>query len=203
MNRNGVLRQVVSPFRYYQFFNYYKLSIDILLPAIFSLATCVVFYFVPKGVAILGDNGFVHSINGLLQILTGFFVAGLAAVFGVRGVSLEQEPIGFKYFGSVKIDREEGVVVTRRMFVCSLFGYLAFSSFSLYLMGLIASICEPLFRLMHINSCLHFSILFMYAFVVWNIFFVTVYGLYYMVDRAHRSDPKVIDGPVGDGTDEG
>lgn len=198
MQSKGVLRQILAPFRYYQFFNRGKMSIDVIWPAMFSIMTCALFACVPGGVALLGDHGFVTSINGLLQLLTGFFVAGLAAVFGVRGPSLEQEPIGFTFLGSLKRDRLAGVAITRRMFVCSLFAYLAFVSFAIYLAGLFATVCLPLIRLLTIPIGIHYVISFLYVFFIWNIFFVTSYGFYYMVDRAHRAEPEIVDGPIDD-----
>lgn len=201
MNGFGIMRQLAAPLRYYQFYNKAKLIIDVIAPLLFAFATCILFSLVPGGVAFLGDHGFVNSINGLLQLLVGFFVAGLAAVFGVRGYSLEQKPVGFHFLGAVKRDDADGVKITRRMFVCALFAYLAFISFSLFLVGLFAATCQPLIRSFAFGSIVHNLICFVYVLFIWNIFFVTLYGFYYMVDRAHRGDPEVLDGPI-DASDE-
>lgn len=90
--------------------------------------------FAPVRPDIFGDHGIVQGVNGLLQILTGFYIASLAAVATFNKQSMDEVMPGEPPIVDVRGGKIEQL--TRRRFVCSMFGYLAFISLFVYLIGI-------------------------------------------------------------------
>ncbi len=67
----------------------------------------------------------MQLVNGLLQVLIGFFVASLAAVATFQRPGMDENMRG-------KAPTLQGKGVTRRQYLCYMFGYLAFMSIAVY-----------------------------------------------------------------------
>ncbi|EKF9782201.1 hypothetical protein RV096_003428, partial [Vibrio cholerae] len=76
-------------------------------------------------IAFVGKSGLVQLVNGLLQVLIGFFVASLAAVATFQRPGMDENMRG-------KAPTLQGKGVTRRQYLCYMFGYLAFMSIAVY-----------------------------------------------------------------------
>ncbi|MBF4328530.1 hypothetical protein EAY16_24965, partial [Vibrio anguillarum] len=105
-----------------------KLYIDLILPVIIGVVLTAIVFFSPVQIKLLGQGSLVGLVNGLLQILIGFFVASLAAVATFQREGLDEVMVG-------KAPTLRGEKITRRQFVCYMFGYLALVSIVLYFGG--------------------------------------------------------------------
>jgi hypothetical protein len=85
------------------------------------------------GFNLFGVNGIVLGVNGLLQILAGFFITSLAVIATFSGTTYK---IDDPFEGEAAL--LDGEALTRRQFLCHLFAYLALASIVLYLCGIIS-----------------------------------------------------------------
>src|SRR5262249_16773566 len=92
--------------------------------------------------------------------------------------------------------------LTRRQFLCFLFGYLAFLTLLISIGAIAVNIVRPslisLIVAKHWAVYLKFGSLFLFLFVFWNLVTTTLVGLFYLTDRMHRPSstwsPPGIDG---------
>jgi hypothetical protein len=186
-----VIGQILAPIRYLRITRGPKILIDVALPIMFgSLATAAILSM-PSGFPITGQSGLVAGMNSALQVLVGFYVAALAAVSTFNSVSLDQDLAdGMRLPGA-------GRVATRREMLSYLFGYLSFLSFGILLVGLFATpIAFAIGRLtpQHLIRIVRGVCLEMYTICIFSLFFTTLLGLYYLVDRSQRADPTPVSG---------
>ncbi len=139
---------------------------------------------------IFGDKGLLDLIVGLLQILTGFYIASLAAVATFNKSDMDSKMKGEPAKLSVLV---RGVPVTeeltRRRFLCLMFGYLSFVSIFLYFAGGVANLFSshiagllPL----KLHSWAKWLFVWIYLTITANLIVTTLLGLFYMSDRIHR-----------------
>lgn len=175
-----VCSKLFSPLNYWRIFHKEKIIFDVALPFacafIFLLLNNMV---IPHKISIIGDKGVINIINGILQILAGFYIASLAAIATASLPRLDEPMKGAspRYLG----DSNKGI--TRRIFLTHLFGYLSFMSLLIYFVGGIAKISilniQPLLDYI---PPLKFVFSFIYLFFVFNLAFVTVLGLFFMIE---------------------
>ncbi|EJB8455014.1 hypothetical protein MW332_004868 [Vibrio parahaemolyticus] len=137
----------------------------------------------PVNVAFIGQNGLVQLVNGLLQILIGFFVASLAAVATFQRAGMDEVMRG-------KPPTLGDKFVTRRQYLCYMFGYLAFMSIAVYfssgVLALTMDIWKKLFGY-HFEQIRQIGI-FIYFVLVSNIIFTTLLALHFLTDRIVRDN---------------
>lgn len=188
----NALSKLIKPLDYLRIRHEEKLSYDFYIPAIFTIIIVSLLVGFPKPVKLLGQNGLFDSIIGLLQILTGFYIASLAAIATFKKPGMDQtmpgEPPTLKtsFRGKIRIDQ-----LTRRRFLCLMFGYLAFASVFLYFVGNSVFIFEENFKVLipaQMYPLLKWSFVAVYVFITSHLIVTTFLGLYYMVDRIHRHD---------------
>ena len=140
-------------------------------------------------IPLLGDNGLVEALVRLLPILIGFYIAALAAVATMTQENLDQRLKGQDAILERKLDGGvEQVELTRRQFLCFLFGYLAFMSIFLYFAGVAAPLVAHLYAAMpFLDATYPFLALFLYLLLYSNLFTTTLFGLHYLTDRIHRN----------------
>ena len=170
--------QLFRPLRYLCVRGAGKRVIDIFLPVVFAALSAALLTSV-SSVHVLAPLGLIDRVNGLLQVMVGFFVASLAAVATFPSPALDQNVLNLSLNDSA---------LRRRQFLSYLFGYLSLCSFALYVTGTFAILCAAAFKPVAALRWLRGSFVFVYLFLLWNIFFVTLLGLYYLVDRIHRPD---------------
>jgi len=96
---------------------------DVIPVSVITLAVVLFFELVP-GANFYGKDGFVERTGGVTSTLTGFYIAGLLAVatFTVTQTALDQPiKVGPVFLG--KGDARESL--SRREYVCIMFGYLS------------------------------------------------------------------------------
>lgn len=149
-----------------------------------------------------GKDGLIDGLGSITSVLAGFYVAGLVAIatFFRENSSLDdvitQGP-AILNFGS---DDEERL--TRRQFVCSIFGFLVFLSFSLAISSVIfrssasvvaAGLDEKFVGYGNltlpagvvVEGIAVFSWIFLFS---WQVI-ATLRGLYYLMDRIYDVKP--------------
>jgi len=163
-----------------------KRVFDFWMPALISLVIGFLLYLLDRPIPLLSKDGLISVVNGILQILSGFYIASMAAVatFQKNGMDdiMEGTPPTL-----------DGQDLTRRKFLTYLFGYLAFSSIVFYFIGgglqLLAPTIEKT-EWMH-HALVRQPLLIIYLFFIMNILSTTILGMHFMIDKMHNEKPKL------------
>ena len=184
--------KIFTPLKYLCISHKQKRFVDFLLPLVISSILTVILLNLPVNVNILGDKGIVTKVNSLLQVLSGFYVAALAAIASFSSKNLDEPLKGY----GVELN---GNQLTRRQLLSYLFGYLAFVSYFLVLLGISLSIFTPNISLVInelsavIISSLKFIFFLFYFTALISVFLVTLLGLFYLTEKIHEIDSKFIE----------
>lgn len=168
---------------------------DWWIPAGTSIALTLFVCILPQRVPLLGEGGLVAGFNSLLQVLTGFYIAALAALATFNKAGMDELMAGDppRLLTTVR-GQDAEIRLTRRRFLCLMFGYLALSSMFLYLGGVAANLLRH--NLVVVIPAAARDVVYSlalggYLFLACNLVVTTMVGLYYMSDRIHRSDPSL------------
>lgn len=158
------------------------------------------------GADFFGKEGFVDRFGALASTLTGFYVAALvlAATFTTENGDLDK-PIEV---GPVSLlDQEDHTArkLSRREYVCIMFGYLSFISFALSVLSVIFVIVSgPLSVELPasldligaagktISKMISYAGMTLFAGLASHLMITTCYGLYYLVDRLYAKKPVIL-----------
>lgn len=187
--------KLFSPLSYLRIKHEEKDWYDYKIPAAVSLIVTIVYYFHASEISLIETNGLLLQVNGLLQVLIGFYIAALAAVSTFSSSSIDEVMAGVP---PTLVEKFRGqkltVELTRRRFVCYLFGYLALVSFMLFCLGMISILIGKPFHLWLLTFCSPDAILWLktvfvgvYIFILMNIITTTLLGLYFLAVRFHQS----------------
>lgn len=149
------------------------------------LITCGL-WALPKGVNVFGDGGLVGEINSLLQMLIGFYIAALAAL-----ASFDRPGLDNRFEGRDILVPEGGKlqIITRRQFLCLLFGYLSLLSVILFLIGLgSVLVAKGMGGEIPLGEWIDWKSIFLFAYLTlfFNLITTTFVGLYYLSYRIHQ-----------------
>ena len=159
--------------------------------AVASIAA-VAAYLAPVRIPVFGPSGLLRTCTDILLILPGFYITALAAAATFARPGLD-DPI------ANSPPELDGFPMSRRRFVCYMFGYLALLSLTLYFVGAVANVLAvplrewtaqipgyaPIFTpLWRTFACV-------FAFGMCQMLLVTMFGLYYLTDRLYHVDPRV------------
>lgn len=180
---------LLAPLRYWKIQHPKKFVWDWILPTIGSFGLTFALVIWPKVTGIF-SVGYIPSLQNLLAVLGGFFIAALTLLTTSETKALAQPIAGIPpvRFGN------EPCALERRRFLCLLFGYLSFSCFALYVVGLLASIIAPGFREFagEYRTLIIAAFLIAYNFWLSHMFVATLVGLYYFTDRLQRPDVELV-----------
>ncbi|USP09803.1 hypothetical protein L1S45_22075 [Aeromonas dhakensis] len=183
-----IVDKLLKPLRYIQISNNEKRWFDLWLPITFAVLVTVLLYLLPKPISFLGKDSIVSLTNGILQILSGFYIASMAAVATFNRDGMDDPMAGGD------CPRLDGQKLTRRGFLSYLFGYLAFTSILMYFAGgLCQLMLESLRELFRDYPWIKMVGSFLYLTALFNIIFTTVLGMHFLIDRIHRSEPHLYD----------
>lgn len=181
---------LLSPLRYLCIKHEDKRAVDIWIPVFIAAIVTAILLNLPKPVALLGKDGFIAQVNGLLQLLTGFYIAALAAVSTFQAKGMDELMLGKppKVY-EPRSGRYKLVSLSRRRFLCYLFGYLALICFLIFALGLFINIVSASLSqtkaiaiwYLYFRACT----LFIYLFFLANMMTVTLWGLYYLTIKIH------------------
>lgn len=176
-----ILSKLCTPLRYLKIKHKEKTFFDLILPLIATICFLGVNHLLPSPLLFTGEKSIISIVNGILQMLSGFYIASLAAVATFSRAEIDEEMLN-----APKLD---GIPVTRRLFLTHLFGYLAIISILLYFVGGFVQIStNNLHFLENLEYYCYLSWIpqAIYIFGLFNLIFVTLLGLYFMIDRIHR-----------------
>ncbi|MCB1509637.1 MAG: hypothetical protein KDJ36_01945 [Hyphomicrobiaceae bacterium] len=157
------------------------------IPGALTIASLIVYYILPTEPLLLGSEGLVARMNGLLGTLIGFYIAALAAVATFPNAKLDETMKGrapklaYQRGGENRVE-----TLTRRRFLSVLFGYSAFLSIALYGFGILTFAIEPSIEQGLLRRILSVVWIASYAFMLNSLTVVTLLGLSYLIERMHR-----------------
>lgn len=194
------------PLRYFSLVNNEKRHID-LWPTVALAALISAPFILLDGLPFFHKDGFLDKILVLTSALTGFYVAALVAAATFDHPDLDKV---FKAGPVALISKDaDGNKIaehlTRREFVCTIFGYLAFSSFVISLLAAFfiavstydheAAAKLPIIGAFIGGEYVNVTrgiVLFAFAAGIAHLAVVTSLGLYYLMDRLYRRDREII-----------
>ncbi|WNN49859.1 hypothetical protein RIN58_07090 [Siccibacter colletis] len=183
----SLFAKILTPVDYLMISHNEKKWFDFILPVIASCIVVFIINVLPKNISIIGKDSLVSLVNGILQILSGFYIASMAAVatFQKQGMDRVMEGVPPKLRGNK---------LTRRRFLTYLFGYLAFISITLYFVGGAVQLTSSSIKELHLSQYgwLKNSCLFIYLYFVCNILSTTALGMFFMIDKMHDEKSQLI-----------
>lgn len=188
-NLTEIFRLLMRPLVYLRIKNSRKNRIDTWIPLIFTIFLEPELLYFNK-LNIFSEYGLVHGMSGLLQILAGFFITALAAVSTFPGSPAYPMEETLSGEGVYLVHSEDDIEeLTRRRFLCLLFGYLGVVSIFLYLSGSLVMMIAPTLHNFIRDSHPHTSIvlkglfLMIYIPTLSHMFASTLLGLVFRSDR--------------------
>lgn len=172
------------------------------------LMTVISAPFILADANFFGDKGFLDRIGSFSAVLTGFYIAALVGVasfsttIGDLDELIVQGPI--KRQSSPDEQPED---LTRRQYVCSLFGYLSFVSLVISIGSIllivaggmkvdVAWVSQKVPELgQYARPVLQFlrnALVLVCSLVIAHLFVTTCHGLYYLIDRLYHKEPKLL-----------
>jgi hypothetical protein len=160
-----------------------------------------------------GIGGMLDRVGTFASVLTGFYIAALVGVASLSPSvgDLDEEIVEGPILAPGEIG-EGPIRLTRRQYVCSLFGYLAFVSLFVSVSAILAVVCSELFtprllsalqgwvsRLMERKAdflpisleIFRGLIVVFYSLLVSHIVTTTCHGLYYYIDRIYAKKTQM------------
>ncbi|MEO3432095.1 hypothetical protein [Inquilinus sp. CAU 1745] len=173
-----------------------------------AIAIALTFPFFFSIEAYFGDNGFLDRFGSFSAVLTGFYIAalvGVASFASAMGDLDDVIEVGKVSRIAPSGDRE---YLTRRQYVCSMFGYLAFlslfisiaaimlvtiSGVNIWLVldtGLITQVASWI--LDNVAPALGMATIFLVNILLSHMIVTTCHGLYYLIDRLYETKPRLL-----------
>lgn len=182
-----VISKVFSPLSYLLIRHHEKRYFDFVLPAITSFMIVLVIIHLPNKITLIGKDSLISIVNGMLQILSGFYIASMAAVSTFQKDGMDKVMAG----SPPTLGKKD---LTRRQFLSYLFGYLAFISIVMYFAGGAMQLMQGNFSQSEFlqSPWVKKSLLFVYISIVCNIIYTTTLGMYFMINKMHDSPNELI-----------
>jgi hypothetical protein len=176
------IRQGVSLFKS-------KAVYDWALPIIISVPATYIGYKYSEG--IFSEKGVIGGFQKLLEILVPFYIAALAAVATFAREGLDEPLKG--HAATLSIRHASGAwiehVLTRRQFICYLFGYLAFISLVLFVGILFLNLLSHKSSVVAteiFGEYLPFAkvvVIYIFMLPIWQMIVTTLLGIYFLSER--------------------
>ncbi|EIC3510599.1 hypothetical protein ACSRB9_10990 [Salmonella enterica] len=183
----SLLSKIITPIDYLMISHSEKKWFDFILPITVSCIAVIIINILPKNISLIGKDSLISLVNGILQILSGFYIASMAAVatFQKKGMDNIMDGVA---------PTLRGKKLTRRRFLTYLFGYLAFMSITLYFVGGTVQLMSSSIKELHLSQYgwLKNLCLFVYLSFVCNILSTTALGMFFMIDKMHEEKPELI-----------
>lgn len=199
-------KRLLTPLSYLRIDRQDKLKDEVVIPLVLLVTTFFFFWLLDWKVVVFGGSGLIAGVGSYLQVVTGFYIASLAAIATFNQKNMDERMAGES--PSLTVDwkgRRVEEKLTRRRFLCFLFGYLAFLSIFLYFSGVAANLLsQPIVKIIPSEAIfwIKWSFVSVYLFVVYNLICTTLLGLYYMTERIHRPESVFVDTPEEESEDE-
>lgn len=183
--------KLLEPLRYLTISNSRIKWFSFYIPGLITFIFILVYSMVPLKINIFSDKGLLDLIYTYLSVLTGFYIASLSAIATFSNGNLDRLIQG----ESAKITSFRGgqkrvEELTRRQFLCLLFGYCSMTSIFLLFLSMFARLLEENVKILFLASFHQLIItifLVFYMFFFFNLIITTLLGLNYLTERMHRS----------------
>lgn len=186
LSQTGIARsKLLSPFLFLRlrFGERWRYNVAALIIGGLLAAT---YWMLPVKPPLLGQTGLLEDVKAFVTIVFPFYVAALVAVATFQRTELDDMPNG----GQVTLHRRNEPIIslTRRQFVCFIFGYCSALSVLLFLMVMLSKMLQP-WLVGLIPGLLPYAKVALLAglgSVFAHMMIITFWGLYYLTDRVHR-----------------
>ncbi|WP_338591360.1 hypothetical protein VXM60_02265 [Shewanella khirikhana] len=177
--------KLFKPLHYIAISHHEKRWFDLYIPALLSALICLILYFLPTPVVLVGKDSLIAVVNGILQILSGFYIASMAAVATFNKEGMDEVMNGHP--PTIK-----GEALTRRSFLTYLFGYLAFMSILMYFVGGFLQLAGKSITQISLDlpEIIKYLLVWLYMLAISNILTTTVLGMHFLIDRVHRGKSR-------------
>lgn len=154
-----------------------------------------------------GDKGFLDRFGSFSAVLTGFYIAALVGVasFASSLGDLDDEIEVGKIKRPMRSSDDDGYL-TRRQYVCSMFGYLSFISLALSVIAILLIVAaQPAKSVLdaltegllpeksrQLVEFVGAAVILSFNIVLAHLLVTTCYGLYYLIDRLYATKPKML-----------
>lgn len=184
--------RLLVPLRYLRIQHPEKVKFDLYFPLVFAILISLPLLS-DKFLADAKDLDVLGRSSDLLSVLTGFFVAALAAVATFGNAEMDEPMAGTE---PVTLRDNAGcpIALSRRRFLSYLFGYLALTSIITYAMGFVFYALQNYLVVAHAAdwSTVSFVLFWMvYSLLLGNLLSNALLGLFYLTDRIHRPNRVV------------
>lgn len=180
---------LLTPLKYLTIRYHQKFWFEGVLPVLIGVGLTWLILACAQSAPVFGKDGYLASLQNLLTILGGFFVAALTLIT-TADIAIIREPVSGPH--PPKLPTEDAPL-SRKRFLAYLFGYLATSSFLLVGASLVANILAPtLSQRLTPLAKVTVEAIGLSAFNVWlaHVFVSTMLGMYYFTERLQMSDRK-------------
>ncbi|WP_213626932.1 hypothetical protein [Pseudomonas sp. Pc102] len=190
------IRRLLTPLLYLRISREDKYFDEIALPLVLLVLSFITMYLIDWKVTVFGKDGILSAVGGYLQIVSGFYIASLAAIATFNQASMD---LPMKGDAPTLEHKRKGVAgtetLTRRRFLSFLFGYLSFISILLFFSGIAANVVAPHVYTVAGQYAAYIKWVFcaIYMFIIYNMLCTTLLGLYYMTERIHRPEAKFVE----------
>ena len=170
-----------------------RIFYEILIPSIASGAITYLYYYTDYSLILIGSGGIFSSVSDLLQLLSAFYLAGLAAIATFGSPAMEQGLRGGNAY-IFKWDNEMGrkipIILSRRAFMTRQFGYLAWMSIILFI---IISLFESFQNIPFVfdeiwRDALNIALVFIGLSMFLNIVFVSGSAIVFFISRVNKDE---------------
>lgn len=188
------LRVLLSPLKYLRARSRTKPYWDWGIPLTMSAIVVWLYIMLPSSFPLATEKGLFASVNQLLQVLVGFYIAALAAVSSLNSVALDQ-PVEGDPVTIAQRGLDQPVSLNRRRLISLMFAYLSFTSISMYAVGVLAILGSPAFnQIVPVYFSVPFKIAFLalYSLILAQSVCITLVTLFYLGDRMHRQTPVAL-----------
>lgn len=174
-------KTLLNPLSFWKIKYHRKYGYMVVLPVLASIGFTV-FYCMNPNIDVVGGGSLVDHCAGLVRLLAGFFFAGLGLV-----VSQSKNEWLLTVMEGTPKPSWEGKDIHRLFFLSHMFGYLAFVSIFLYLLGMVASIIPAVDPSSWYLSYTRGVFVFIYTYIFINIMVTTAIGIYFLSSDINQS----------------
>jgi hypothetical protein len=200
------IRRLLTPLSYLRIKRQDKVTDELIIPGTLTIVLVGVLYLFAGKIPIFSEKGVISVIVGYLQIVSGFYIASLAAVATFNKDSMDKTMPGIPVVLPSRRKRKgKPEALSRRRFLCFLFGYLSFASLILYFLGSASVLLAPQLKALMPDFWLQivkWPAVTAFIFATCNMMITTLLGLYYMTDRIHRKDAAFVSPMVAPNSDD-
>lgn len=192
------ISRLLTPVAYLKIRRDDKLLEELFIPLALTTLTIITIYLAGEKFSVFGSPGLIVSIVSYLQLLSGFYITALAAIATFNRDGMDDPMLG----DPPTLEMRNSLLpekLSRRRFLCFLFGYLAFGSLMLYIGGTIITLAAPILKSQLDTTTiviLRWAIATIYIFCTFNILITSLLGMYYLTDRLHQSPPAQSNVPL-------